>query len=103
MQALDIAERFAALGPAPAESAAVLAGQSVRLLRLRGEGSWHCHTGSDETVLVWAGRFRVEYRDGGNPLGADELGAGQVCVVPAGREHRGVADEGADVVLFRPA
>ena len=97
MKPLDIAERFAGLGAAPAESTAVLAGQSVRLVRLRGEGGWHSHAGSDETVLVWAGRFRVEYRDG-----AEELGAGQVCVVPAGREHRGVAADGADVVLFRP-
>ena len=98
MELVDIAQQFAGLGPAPAESTAVLAGQSVRLVRLRGEGGWHSHAASGETVLVWAGRFRVEYRDG-----ADELGAGQVCVVPAGREHRGVADEGADVVLFRPA
>ena len=98
MDRVDIAERFAALGPAPAESSAVLATQGVRLVRLRGEGGWHSHAGSDETVLVWAGRFRVEYRDG-----AVELDAGQVCVVPAGREHRGVAAEGADVVLLRPA
>lgn len=97
MERLDIAERFAGLGPAPAESAAVLAGQSVRLVRIKGKGGWHSHAGSDETVLVWAGRFRVEYRDG-----TDELGAGQVCVVPAGREHRGVTHDGADVVLFRP-
>lgn len=98
MGSLDIAKRFAALGPAPAESSAVLAGLGVRLVRLRGEGGWHSHAGSDETVLVWAGRFRVEYRDG-----AVELSAGQICVVPRGREHRGVAAEGADVVLLRPA
>ncbi len=98
MDSLDIAERFAALGPAPAESSAVFAGQGVRLVRLQGEGGWHSHAGSDKTVLVWAGRFRVEYRDG-----VVELCAGQVCAVPRVREHWGVAAEGADVVLLCPA
>ena len=97
MDRIDIAQAFAALGPAPAEQAVTLAGQNVRLVRLQGEGGWHSHAAAEETVLVWAGRFRVEYRDE-----AVELEAGQVCVVPRGREHRGVTPSGADVVLFRP-
>ena len=52
MEHVDIAARFSGLGPAPAESTALLAGQSVRLVRLRGEGAWHSHAASDETVLV---------------------------------------------------
>lgn len=99
MEGFDIAQTFAALGPAPSARDTRLAGQSVRLVRIKGEGGWHGHAEVDETVLVWSGRFRVEYRDGESV----ELDAGQVCVVPRGREHRGVAPEGADVVLFRPA
>lgn len=99
MGQLDIAKRCAASNPAPAESSTMLGGQSVRLMRLWGEGGWHRRAGSDEMELVRAGRFRVEHRAGA----VAELGAGQVHVVVAGREHRGVAHDGAGVVLFRPA
>lgn len=44
------------------------------------------------------GRFRLEFRDRNI-----DLEAGDFCIVPRGIEHRPVADEEVEVVLFEPA
>ena len=47
------------------------------------------------------GRFRMEYRD----AGAEKhvwIEEGELIVVPRGVEHRPVADEECEVVLFEP-
>jgi mannose-6-phosphate isomerase-like protein (cupin superfamily) len=58
--------------------------------------------------LVVKGRFRMEFRetnDGATPNGQSEiwLEEGEFCIVPRGVEHRPVADEEAQVLLFEPA
>ena len=45
-----------------------------------------------------SGRLRIEFRDG-----AVELGAGELLVVPRGVEHRPVAEEEVELLLFEPA
>ena len=52
----------------------------------------------DELFLVHRGRFRMEFRDR-----VVEMQAGDVLVVPRGVEHRPVADEEVEVLLFEPA
>ncbi len=77
---------------------AELNGQEVKLVKFQGEFPWHHHETQDEMFLVWRGRFRVEFRDH-----FVELGLGEAIVVPRGVEHRTVADEEAEVLLFEPA
>lgn len=77
---------------------AELNGQAVKLVKLRGEFVWHHHDDEDELFLVWRGRFRMELRDR-----TVELGPGDALVVPRGVEHRPVADEEVEVLLFEPA
>ena len=48
--------------------------------------------------LVVRGSFRMEFRDR-----TVELGAGEFLVVPRGVEHRPVADDDVDVLLFEPS
>ena len=48
--------------------------------------------------LVWRGRMRVEFRDQ-----VVELAPGEFLIVPRGIEHRTVAGEETEVVLFEPA
>jgi mannose-6-phosphate isomerase-like protein (cupin superfamily) len=75
-----------------------LNGQHVKLAKFQGSFVWHSHEHEDELFLVVRGRFRMELRDGDI-----ELGQGEFLIVPRGVEHRPVADEEVEVLLFEPA
>lgn len=78
--------------------AAELNGQHVKLVKFLGPFVWHHHDDEDEMFLVIRGSFRMELRDR-----AIELSAGEFLVVPRGVEHRPVADNDVEVLLFEPA
>ena len=75
-----------------------LNGQHVKLVKFAGEFVWHHHEHEDEMFLVHRGAFRMELRDR-----TVELRAGDFFIVPRGVEHRPVATEEVEVVLFEPA
>lgn len=75
-----------------------LNGQMVKLAKFGGAFEWHRHDGEDEMFLVHRGSFRMEFRDR-----VVDVHAGQFLIVPRGVEHRPVADEEVEVVLFEPA
>jgi mannose-6-phosphate isomerase-like protein (cupin superfamily) len=75
-----------------------LNGQEVKLVKFQGTFLWHHHDNEDELFLGVRGRFRVEFRDR-----AVELGPGEFIIVPRGVEHRTVAQEEAEVLIFEPA
>jgi mannose-6-phosphate isomerase-like protein (cupin superfamily) len=75
-----------------------LNGQHVKLVKMLGEFVWHHHDDEDELFLVVKGRFRMEYRDR-----SEWIEEGEFVVVPRSVEHRPVADEEAQVMLFEPA
>jgi mannose-6-phosphate isomerase-like protein (cupin superfamily) len=76
---------------------AELNGQAVKLAKLQGEFIWHHHDIEDELFLVVKGRLLIQFRD------RDALlEEGDLIVVPAGVEHRPVAEEEAHVLLFEP-
>jgi mannose-6-phosphate isomerase-like protein (cupin superfamily) len=75
-----------------------LNGQQVKLVKFSGEFVWHHHEQEDELFLVVKGRFRMEFRDRDVWLEEDEF-----LIVPRGVEHRPVADDEAQVLLFEPA
>ena len=75
-----------------------LNGQQVKLVKFKGPFVWHHHETEDELFLVAKGRFRMEFRD--HSVWLEE---GEFLVVPRGVEHRPVADQEAQVLLFEPA
>jgi arsenate reductase (thioredoxin) len=74
-------------------------GMHVKLVKLRGEFVWHHHEREDELFLVVQGRLRMQLRDGGQ-----DLGPGELMIVPRGIEHcpRALTDE-VHVLLLEPA
>lgn len=87
-----------------------LNGQHVKLVKFKGSFTWHHHENEDEMFLVVKGRFRMEFREPNQatPHATPEerevwLEAGEFLIVPRGIEHRPVADEEAEVLLFEPA
>ena len=86
-----------------------LNGQHLKLVKFKGPFTWHHHATEDEMFLVVKGRFRMEFRENGSDQ--SEAGkqrdvwieAGEFIIVPHGIEHRPVADEEAEVLLFEPA
>ena len=97
---LDLDDAFARMDePWTPRVAAELNGQAVKLAELDGEFVWHSHDDADELFLVRDGRLRVEFRDR-DPV---RLTDGELHVVPAGVEHRPVAEERSEVLLFEPA
>ncbi len=84
-------------------------GQYLKLVKFKGPFTWHHHDNEDEMFLVVKGRFRMEFLEtadgapGANKQRDVWLEEGEFIVVPRGVEHRPVADEEADVLLFEPA
>jgi mannose-6-phosphate isomerase-like protein (cupin superfamily) len=76
---------------------AELNGQAVKLARLQGEFIWHHHDVEDELFLVVKGRLLIQFRD--RDVLLEE---GDLIVVPAGVEHRPVAEQEAHVLMFEP-
>ena len=100
MQTVSLSEKFAAFSERwSPKVVGELNGQQVKLAKLQGAFIWHHHADEDELFLVHRGRLRIELRDRA-PL---ELGPGDFAIVPRGVEHRPVADEEVEVVLFEPA
>lgn len=75
-----------------------LNGQYVKVVKLEGEYVWHHHEREDEMFLVLKGQMRIELRDA-----TIELNAGEFFIVPHGVEHKPVAPQTVEVLLFEPA
>jgi len=73
-------------------------GQHVKIAKLLGTFVWHSHPNEDEVFFVLRGSLEIELRDG-----SVTLGPGEMVVVPRGVEHRPVAREEVEVLLFEPA
>ena len=80
-----------------------LNGQHVKLVKFQGEFDWHTHQNEDELFLVLRGRFTMEYRDTDGAACAMQLEQGEFLIVPRGVEHRPVAEQEVEVLLFEPA
>ena len=75
-----------------------LNGQQVKLVKFQGEFVWHDHAAEDELFLVVRGSFRMDFRDR-----SVTLKEGEFIIVPRGIEHRPVAEQEVEVMLFEPA
>ena len=75
-----------------------LNGQQVKLVKFKGEFIWHHHEKEDELFYVVKGSFDMQMRD--KTITVNE---GEFLVMPRGIEHRPVAREEVEIMLFEPA
>ena len=69
-----------------------------KLVRVEGDFVWHSHDDTDETFLVLEGELIIEFRDG-----QVRLKAGDLFVVPKGKEHKPYAHSECKLMLIEPA
>ncbi|WP_299987041.1 cupin domain-containing protein [uncultured Pontibacter sp.] len=99
IEKVNLAEKFALIpdhwNP---RIAGELNGQQVKLAKFKGAFDWHHHEHEDELFLVVKGSFDMEFRDR-----TITVQPGEFLIVPRGVEHRPVAHDEAEVLLFEPA
>lgn len=99
MHAIDLTTAFASFRDHwQPRIATTVNGHAIKLVKVQGEFPWHHHDEAEELFFVWRGRLRLEFRDR-----VVELTPGQFCLVPQGVEHRPVADDEVEMLLFEPA
>ena len=69
----------------------------IKLVKLKGEFTWHDHQDTDEAFIVISGSMSIELRDR-----RIELCEGEMFVVPKGVEHKPFAQEECHVMLIEP-
>lgn len=69
-----------------------------KLAKIQGEFVWHSHPETDEVFIVIEGEFEMHLAD--KTL---TLGAGEMCVIPKGVQHRPVAEHECAILLVEPA
>ncbi|MCO4847496.1 MAG: cupin domain-containing protein [Yoonia sp.] len=70
----------------------------LMVVKVQGEFVWHSHRDTDDLFLCLSGSVDIELRDK-----TVILNAGELCVVPAGFEHRPTARGEAHLVLIEPS
>jgi mannose-6-phosphate isomerase-like protein (cupin superfamily) len=68
-----------------------------KIVKIAGDFLWHEHANTDETFIVLDGELRIDFRDG-----AVTLRAGEMFVVPKGKEHKPYAEKEVKLLLIEP-
>jgi len=99
MEKVNLAEKFASFrdhfNP---RIAGELNGQQVKLVKFKGEFIWHHHDREDELFYVVKCSFDMLLRDK-----VLTVKAGDCVIIPRGVEHKPVAQEEVEIMLFEPA
>ena len=99
MEKVNLAEKFSAFSDHyNPRIAGELNGQLVKLVKFKGEFTWHHHENEDELFYVVKGSFDMHFRDK-----IVTINKGEFIIVPRGIEHKPVAEQEVEVVLFEPA
>lgn len=99
MQKVNLAEKFAIFTEQwSPKNIGELNGQVIKIAKIQGEFVWHKHEQEDEFFLVIKGNISIKLRDQDI-----NLAEGEFFIVPRGVEHKPVAEEEAQILMFEPA
>lgn len=68
-----------------------------KVVKLEGDFVWHSHPETDEAFIVLDGEMSIQFRDG-----EVKLRAGEMFVVPRGKEHKPFSRSECSVLLVEP-
>ncbi|WP_163835912.1 cupin domain-containing protein [Spartinivicinus ruber] len=68
-----------------------------KLVKIKGEFTWHDHKDTDEVFIIIEGFMSIEFRDG-----KVDLSEGEMVVVPRGVEHKPFAKDECKIMLIEP-
>ncbi len=99
MKKVNLAEKFSSFSEYyDPHIAGELNGQLVKLVKFKGEFTWHYHENEDEMFYVVKGSFDMHFRDK-----IVTINDGEFIIVPRGKEHKPVAEQEVEIMLFEPA
>lgn len=93
---VNLAEKFALFSDHwRPKSVGLIDDYEIKLVKIKGDFTWHKHDDLDEMFMVFDGGFRMDFRDR-----QIELTKGEMIVVPRGIEHKPYAEHECQVLLF---
>ncbi len=99
MEKINVAEKLSSFSDYfNPRIAGELNGQQVKRVKFKGEFVWHHHDNEDELFYVVKGSFDMHLRDK-----VITVNAGEFLIMPRGVEHKPVATEEVEIMLFEPA
>lgn len=99
MEKINVAEKLATFNDYfNPRIAGELNGQQVKLVKFQGEFVWHHHDDEDELFYVVKGSFEMHLRDK-----IITINEGEFLIVPKKIEHKPVAINEVEIMLFEPA
>lgn len=99
MEKVNLAEKLSAFADYfNPRIAGELNGQHVKLVKFKGAFVWHHHEQEDELFYVVKGSFDMHFRDK-----VVTILEGEFIIVPHGTEHKPVAEQEVEIMLFEPA
>jgi len=99
MEKINVAEKLSSFSDYfNPRIAGELNGQQVKLVKFKGEFVWHHHDNEDELFYVVKGSFDMHLRDK-----IITVNAGEFLIMPRGVEHKPIATEEVEIMLFEPA
>ncbi|MBQ4809909.1 cupin [Pseudoalteromonas luteoviolacea] len=70
----------------------------LKLVKVKGEFTWHRHVDTDELFLVIKGSMDIHFKDRVVPLTS-----GEMYVVKKGEEHKPVATDECHILIIEPS
>ncbi len=68
-----------------------------KLVKIKGEFTWHDHKDTDEVFLVLSGEMEIEFRNG-----KVKISEGEMYVVKKGLEHKPFAQDECKILIIEP-
>lgn len=102
MNVVNLAEKFSKFSDYYSPKiAGELNDSYVKLVKVKGDFTWHHHEAEDELFLVVKGTLRIGIRENGQER-EETIGPGEFIIIPRGVEHRPAANEEVQMILLEP-